>query len=222
MMAVSRVVPCCLHSVPGCIKNTDTAFPLNCCNGGKTHAEDNPPVSALSYTAFPVCLVCHPDLMRVTADFPTPWRALLVNQWTVSGTSCWRQQDHCARGKVNTNLWHFEAESLKFSEIEHSSAEAGNARRRVTFSSLDGLQASSSTWSQLGVQTRFLIMTANKQLAFDAAPPKQFRLPMLPLGVIIQFLCVHKHSCTTFPANTTSRIMKKDGSVFQPDHSKCH
>lgn len=47
MMAVSRVVPCCLHSVPGYIKNTDTAFPLNCCNGGKTHAGDIPPISAL-------------------------------------------------------------------------------------------------------------------------------------------------------------------------------
>lgn len=47
MMAVSRVVPCCLHSVPGCIKNTDTAFPLNCCNGVKTHAGKVPPISAL-------------------------------------------------------------------------------------------------------------------------------------------------------------------------------
>lgn len=54
MMAVSRVVPCCLHSVPGCIKPTDTAFPLNCSNGGKKHAGDIPPISALSYMVLPV------------------------------------------------------------------------------------------------------------------------------------------------------------------------
>lgn len=47
MMAVSRVVPCCLHSVPGCIKNTDTAFPLNCSSGVKTYAGNVPPIFAL-------------------------------------------------------------------------------------------------------------------------------------------------------------------------------
>lgn len=44
---------------------------------------------------------------------------------------------------------------------------------------------------------------------------------MLSLGVVIQFLYVHKHSCATFRANITLRITKKDGSVFQLNHSKC-
>jgi len=40
---------------------------------------------------------------------------------------------------------------------------------------------------------------------------------MLSLGVVLEFPYVHKHSCTTFHENSTSRVMMKDRSVFQPD-----